>query len=205
MKNHHQLSLAIALYTLIPTVTEGSAEHSVASMLRSVTIQTGAGLSNKGGKYSFKIDLDGEGALVQIEATYKGGTKQVPKSEIPPINKADLGQVQVTSWRHVVSYDDPLDSVIVVIPFQQEFRKDPESDADSDKIRVSNVIRFLFADGELVRWEMAVSSGEKSNAWTLTCKDKGEAVEEAGKEAGLVNPYWSHNPVNYSTPWSKEP
>jgi hypothetical protein len=174
MKNHHHLSLAIALYTLIPTVTEGSAEHSVASMLRSVTIQTGAGLSNKGGKYSFKIDLDGEGALVQIEATYKGGTKQVQKSEIPPINKADLGQ-------------------------------DPESDADSDKIRVSNVIRFLFADGELVRWEMAVSSGEKSNAWTLTCKDKGEAVEEAGKEAGLVNPYWSHNPVNYSTPWSKEP
>jgi hypothetical protein len=118
------------------------------------------------------------------------------------LDDVDLRQAYVvaphdTSW-------GPQESVILVVPFQQEHRKDPEGKEKTDTVRVSNVIRFLFSKGGLSRWEMAVSLGEKSNSWALTYQDKGDSVVDNGKETELNNPYWTHTPVNYSTPWRKE-
>lgn len=187
---------------ILPTLLKpsmGSAEGSVPARMTAATIVT-----TEAG-YQFEIKLDAKGMIAGITATYRGDRIPVPNAEIPPLKDADLSQTHVTGWRGYHLTTDALDSVILVIPFQQEFRKDPEGVPESEKIRVSNVARLLFADGKIVRWEMAVSSGEDSGAWALTCKDKGKEPEDNGKSVRLTNPYWSHNPINYSTEWSKKP
>ena len=189
---------AIALHC---TPVLGSAEGGVPSTLTEVTISTNLPINQAG--YEFKMKLNEKGRLMSLVSTYKDKTLQVAQENYPTLNEVDLRQAYV-----VAPYDNswgPQESVILVVPFEQEHRKDPENKDKSDTVRVSNVIRLLFNKGELLRWEMAVSLGAESGAWALTYQDKGEAVVDNGKETELNNPYWTHTPVNYSTPWTKEP
>ena len=197
-----QCVLTLVVLSLLVETLEGSAEVSIHAEMASVTIVT-----DKVG-YKFDINLNSEGGLGELIVTYDHKRIPVPKEEIPALKEAELRQAYVTTWQGYYSTREPLSNVILVIPFQHEFRKDPEHDPENDEddtIRVSNVARLLFSDGKIVRWEIAISAGEDSGKWKLTCKDEGEDSREDGEDiVSLVNPYWTYNPINYSTPWLKK-
>lgn len=192
----HAVFLALAFAGFLIQPAESSAEGGVISTITSATISaTEAG-------YRFQIELDEKGGLKSLVATYKGKSVAVPKEELPSLKEADLRQVHIKA-PHDHSMG-PQESVILIIPFAQEFREDPEGKPGDDRVRVSNVVRLRFDRGEMLRWEMAVSVGEKSNAWNFSFKDKGMPVEDNGKGEELANPYWTWSGIRYSTPWSKE-
>lgn len=199
MKPFLHTGLVLSIFAAFAEPSMGSAEGSVPAKMTAATIATTAA------GYQFEIKLDAKGAVAEITVTYGGTRIPVPKVEIPALKDVDLSQTHVNGWRGYHSTTEALDSVILVIPFQQEFRPDPEGATATAKVRVSNVARLLFADGKIVRWEVAISAGEKSGVWTLTCKDEGKEPEDEGKSVSLTNPYWTHNPINYSTEWSKKP
>ncbi|MDB4142264.1 hypothetical protein N9897_00645 [bacterium] len=183
---------------------ESSDEHPIGSLLTEVTLTTLQNLSTKEAAYSFKLKLNKKWSLAQVSVTYQEKTISVSDLELPDLKLVDLRQAYVKTERKATSYKDPGTSVILIIPFEQELRPDPQSKEKGDTVRVSNVIRLLFYKGDFQRWEMATSLGEESGAWSLSFKDKGEPVADNGKEVELNNPYWTRSPMNYSTSWSKE-
>lgn len=197
MKTAPRFLLALAIIAALLQPAKGSAEGGVPDTMTSATIST-----TRAG-YQFTIEMNDKGGLAVLIVVYKGKSFAIPQSELPALKEVDLRQAHVNGWAEV-SWG-PLDGVILIIPFEQEHRDDPQGKEKTDQVRVSNVVRLLFHEEKLLKWEMAVSLGEKSNAWRLSFREKGQPVTDNGKETGLTNPYWSHTPVTYSTPWSKQP
>ncbi len=182
----------VASFSAVRPAT-GSAEGSVPSLLTAATISADP--------YRFAVELDNKLGLKSVVVTFGKKTIAVPAAELPKIEGADLRQSYISTFSTAVPVPGPHDEVILIIPFAQEFRarKGAEGDGKAGGVRVSNVLRLKFSKGEFLRWEMAVSLGEKSNAWQLSYKDAKQPVQDNGKEDGLANPYWGRNAIEYST------
>jgi hypothetical protein len=182
---------------------KGSAELGVPFTL------TEAKLSTTFAGYSFALKLDDKGCLQRLAATYKDKEFIVPKEDLPALDKVDLGQAHLKTLG-LFSEGGALESIILIIPYSPELRKDPDfsklpaehhEDASrvSDMVHVTNVIRILFDKGRFSRWEKAISLGEDSHAWRLSYKDAGHPEEDNGKEESLGNPYWTVEASGYWT------
>ncbi len=197
MNCNSSLLSGFACLCLLTDSARCSAEGDVFHAARAITISTTGGAYS----YQFAIELDKDLRLAALTASYKDTKKPVPKEELPVLKDVDLRQAYVLSPN-----DGPPTpaSIILIVPFEQEYRKDPGSKTpDDDRASVCNVIRLIFHEGKLLRWEKAVSLGEESNSWSFSSKDKGEPEEDGGKEIALANPYWTRNTLSYSTPWKK--
>ncbi len=197
MNYRQMLSWVLAMLLSTVPVANGSAEGSVFNNMTEATFQTlEAG-------YRFVIKLDDKKRLFSLTAIWKGKEFKVPKEELPHLEDVDLRNVDILAPHDVAA--GPQDSVILVMTFDQEFRKAPAGRKapvgaePEDSVRVPNVIRVSFHEGKFTDWEKAVSLGEDSKAWKLSTKNVGEAEVPNGKHESLENPYWQWNPPHYWT------
>lgn len=169
--------LCAFLYLIINvSLAHASAEGGVLSRILEMRIKAG----DSG--YVFVFNANDKGDLIKITSHWNNQSK---------VYKVDaLGEIDGVYLRGVKIYTPTefslgvQNKVIIFVPYAPKIVS-----ISNDNIETVNVIRYIFSDGQLVRWEKAIRSNTKPKRWDLQTWEKGDIVRDVGFDESERNPY----------------